>query len=283
MLRIASLLGLGLIALTLVAIAGCRQSKVAPLAASSDRADTKAPTAAGDSEHGHKPGTHGGNIVEIGRDNYHAEAVFEKGGMVRLYLLGKDENKVQEVEVQTLTAHVRPEGGTESVAIEIKPAPTREDSAGKTSRFTWQLPQALRGKSVEVTVPCIRIAGERFRFAFKNVTDSAHTDMPAVTGSNEARQLYLTPRGKYTAADIKANGNTTAAQKYGDKKSSHDARPQKSDRVCPISDTKANSMFTWIVDGKTYQFCCPPCIDEFVRTAKEKPAEIKEPGDYIKK
>src|SRR5262245_41188668 len=56
-------------------------------------------------EHAHKPGSHGGSIVAIGRDNYHAEAIFEKGGVLRLLLLGKDEAQLLEVESQTLTAY----------------------------------------------------------------------------------------------------------------------------------------------------------------------------------
>jgi hypothetical protein len=283
MLRISSVLCLGLIALTLAAIVGCSESKDESPAVSSGPPETKAPTLAVPGEHGHKPGSHGGNIVEIGRDNYHAEAVFEKRGVVRLFILGKDESRVQEVEVQSLTAHVRPDGGSESVAIEIEATPTKEDSAGKTSQFVGKLPRALWSKPVEITVPSIRIAGERFRFAFKNAVEAAHTGMPPGANDEEARQLYLTPAGKYTAADIKANGEMTAAQKYGNKMSSHDAKPKVGDRVCPISETKANPTFTWIVDGKNYQFCCPPCIDEFVRTAKEKPGEIREPGEYVKK
>jgi YHS domain-containing protein len=50
-----------------------------------------------------------------------------------------------------------------------------------------------------------------------------------------------------------------------------------------VTLTKANPKCAWIVGGKTYEFCCPPCVDEFVKTAKEQPAEIKEPEDYVKK
>ena len=44
--------------------------------------------------------------------------------------------------------------------------------------------------------------------------------------------------------------------------------------------TKANPKFPWIIDGKTYEFCCPPCVQEFVALAKEKPGEIKDPESY---
>jgi hypothetical protein len=107
--------------------------------------------------------------------------------------------------------------------------------------------------------------------------------VPKATASAKAKQLYLTPGGKYTAADIKANGSMTARQKYGDEMSEHDAQPKPGEKICPISQTRANPKFTWVVDGKTYAFCCTSCIDEFVRTAKEKPEQIKAPGDYVQK
>ncbi len=41
---------------------------------------TAASKPSADEEHGHKPGAHGGVIVSIGVDSYHAEAVVEKAG-----------------------------------------------------------------------------------------------------------------------------------------------------------------------------------------------------------
>ena len=95
--------------------------------------------------------------------------------------------------------------------------------------------------------------------------------------------LFLTPGGLYTDADIKANGRKTVAQKYPDFMAQHDAKPKPGDRVCPITDTKANPKLTWVVGGKTYPFCCPPCVVEFVKKAKTNPASIKDPNDYVKK
>src|SRR5205809_7050349 len=100
-------------AAALMAVIGCsRPSPPAP---------PESPVAPKTEQHGHKPGAHGGIIVEIGHDNYHAEAVFEKGGTLRLYTLGKDEARVMEIESQTLTAYVKPEGGTDAEKIELKP------------------------------------------------------------------------------------------------------------------------------------------------------------------
>jgi YHS domain-containing protein len=261
------------------------------------RSTTEAPSPAGsmrpqepreqgartDGEHGHKPGGHGGNVVEIGRDNYHAEAVFEKGGTLKLYLLGKDEAKVQEVESQVLTGYARVEGGTEATPLTLRPVPQPGDAEGKTSQFVGKLPQELRGKKVEVTVPSITIAGERFRFGFTSAAEGHDEGMPARPAQEEERKLYLTPGGKYTAEDIKANGGQTASEKFRGLTASHDLRPRPGDKICPITLTKASSKFSWVVGGKSYQFCCPPCVDEFVQTAKDHPEEIKEPQDYVKK
>ena len=221
-----------------------------------------------ESDHVHKAGAHGGIIVSLGRDSYHVEAVFEKGGLLRLYMLGDDETKVLEVNTQELVAYVKAADGNESVSIAIKPQPQPDDTAGKTSTFAGELPAVLAGKNLEVTVPSIRIAGERFRLAFTSApqTLGEHgADMMPDKVSDEAeRGLYLTPAGLYTQADIEANGNMTASQKFQGFMAKHDMHPKPGDKICPITMTKANPACSWIVGGKTYEFCCPPCVDEFV-------------------
>ena len=235
-------------------------------------------------DHGHKPSAHGGILVSIGSDSYHAEAVFEKGGVLRLYTLGKDESKVLEVQSQPLTAYVKPEGGAESESVVLQPKPQPGDKEGMTSLFVGQLPKELWGKSVEVTIPSIQIGGERFRLSFKSVTASeAHGGMPTKVADEEERKLYLTAGGKYTESDIKANGNVTASQKFKGLKAEHDLKPKPGDKICPVTLTKASPKFSWVIGGKTYEFCCPPCVDELVALAKEKPDELRDPSEYVKK
>ncbi len=267
----------------LIFIAGCNSAKdnSGPTTTPEKPRVTQGATKGTEEEHAHKPGSHGGNIVEIGRDNFHAEAVFEKGG-IRLYILGKDEARVQEVESQILTAYAKGTGATEAVEFIMSPSPQSGDTEGKTSQFLGKLPEGLLGKNLEVTVPSIRVNGDRFRFGFSSLSDD-HGDVPAKVVDAEERQLYLTPGGKYTQADIKANGVVTASQKFKGQMASHDVKPQPGDKICPISLTKANPKFSWVISGKTYEFCCPPCVDEFVKTAKEQPDQVKEPSDYIKK
>jgi hypothetical protein len=269
-----------IVALASVALyVGCGSSPPgAPPAAGGGPQEVRAKAEPKPEEHEHLPGAHGGTIVPLGRDSYHVEAVVEKGGVLRLYTLGKDEARVQEVERQTLTAYVKRDGG-EAVAVPLEPEPQPGDAAGKTSQFVGRLPRELWGKSLVVTVPSLTIAGERFRLGFTH--DSHPEQMPAsVAGTDAERQLFLTPGGAYTAADIQANGGVTASEKYHDFQAAHDTKPKAGDAICPVTLTKANKQCTWVVGGQTYEFCCPPCIEEFVKTAKEQPAAVKPPAAY---
>ncbi len=109
-----------------------------------------------------------------------------------------------------------------------------------------------------------------------------YADMPDKLADDAERELYLTPGGRYTAADITANGNVTASQKFKGIKSAHDMNPKPGDRICPITETKANPNFTWVIDGKPYQFCCPPCVDEYLKTAKASSDALPEPDSFVK-
>lgn len=231
--------------------------------------------------HLHKPGINGGNIVSIGRDNYHAEAIFAEKGVVKIFMMGRDETRIQYVESQVLEAYARVEGDTEDLQVNFEPVNEKNGPLGKTSQFIGKLPERFWGKVVSITIP-IRIEGEYFRFRISS-KQQEHDDMPIKTVDDKERELYLTAGGLYTKEDIKANGNTVASRKYKGIIPKHDTRPKTGDKICPISMTKANPNFTWIIGGKTYEFCCPPCIDEFLKLAKEHPEEIKEPDYYTKK
>lgn len=266
---------------------GASKQNTAP--ANSQAATTSAPDSgakAGEAEHAHKPGEHGGIITSLGRDSYHVEAVFEKGGVIRLYMLGNDESKVQEVKLQKLVAYVKPSDGNEAVPVEIKSQPTQDDTEGTTSAFVGQLPKDLAGRNVDVTVPSIRIGAERFRLGFTSAPQlHEETVMPGKVSDDAERQLYLTPGGLYTEADIKANGNKTASEKFKGFKAKHDLHPKPGDKICPVTLTLANPACTWIIGGKTYEFCCPPCVDNFLELAKnEKTAkDIQGPEAYVQK
>ena len=97
------------------------------------------------------------------------------------------------------------------------------------------------------------------------------------------QSLFFTESGLYTKQDIAANGKLAPVEKFRGVPSRHDFRPRLGDFICPVTQTKANPKFTWIVNGKTYAFCCPPCIEEFVLRAKNEPDKIQPPEAYVKK
>ncbi len=270
-------------------IVGCSPS-TAPTVSMSDSAKSPATVASSTSstlqkteEHPHIPGAHGGIIVPIGRDSYHAEAVIEKDGTLRLLMLGADESRIQEVDFQPVKAYVKAVGESDATPIDMQAMPQEGDTSGKTSQFVGKLPEATIGVAVDVTIPNLRIDGERFRIGFTTQVEQHDSGMPAaVTGSAE-QKLYFTPGGKYTQADIEANGKLSAGQKFRGFMSKHDMNPKPGDLICPVTFTKANPKIEWIVSGKKYTFCCPPCVDEFVRMAKEEPNEVKEPLEYVQK
>ena len=295
--NIFSMTGLALLGVSLLVVIGCGQSQTPRTEVAKHEttvatsANPSTPTVANnssvvekpaDGEHAHKPGSHGGVIVPIGTDSYHAEAVIEKGGTFRLLTLGKDESRIQEVDEQPIKAYVKVVGQLDAVPVELTATPQEGDTQGKTSQFVGQLPEELTGQPLDVTIPNIRINGERFRVGFTTQTAAHQEEMPASLPAAEEQALYLTPGGKYTEADIEANGKVTASQKFKGVMSSHDMKPKQGDRICPVTMTKANPKFTWVIDGKPYQFCCPPCVDEFVKTAKLQPEEVKTPDSYIK-
>jgi hypothetical protein len=238
-----------------------------------------------DTEHGHKAGAHGGIMVSLGRDSYHVEAVVDAEGSIRLYTLGKDETRVIDVESQSLKGFVKADGDNDSKSISFEPSPQDGDAKDKTSLFVGKLPAEFIGRKLDVTIPNIRIAGERFRLGFQTGEESHgdSTTMPDKVADDAERDLYLTPGGRYTSSDIAANGNVTASMKFKAFKSAHDMNPKVGDLVCPITETKANPKCAWVVDGKTYQFCCPPCVDEFVKMAKAATEPLPEPESFVKK
>lgn len=286
------------IAAALLAIAGCSTSTIDPSVATvATAAETASqPTMAAsfgsaasankDDEHAHQAGAHGGTVVSLGRDSYHVEAIVTDKGELRLYTLGSDETRVMDVERQKLVAYVKLAGGSDSASVELTPQPQPGDAKDKASLFAAQLPDTVIGKAVDVTVPNITISGERFRLGFTTKTDD-HADamMPSKVADEAERQLYLTPGGLYTEADIEANGHLTASEKFKGFRAKHDLHPKPGDRICPVTLTLANPKCTWIIGGKTYQFCCPPCVDNFLELAKNEQTskDIQDPEYYVKK
>jgi hypothetical protein len=218
--------------------------------------------------------------VGEGDRHYHAEAVV-RNGWLQLYTLDENGGRAFEVDAQVMTAHVRPEKELTATTVLLMPVSQPRDAAGMTSRFLGKLPRNLWGRPAAVTVPSLAFGGSRFLLDFALPGVAAETEL--VAWAEEESNLYRQVRGKYTAADIQANGEQSASQKFAVFAADHDRKSRAGERVCPVTRLAANPACSWTVDGQVYEFCCPPCVDEFVKTAKEQPGELKPPGTYVKK
>jgi len=138
-------------------------------------------------EHPHIAGAHGGIVIPIGSDSYHAEAVIEKDGQFRLLMLGADETRIQEVDVQPVKAYVKSAGETDATPIEMKAVPQEGDADGKTSQFVGLLPESAIGKAIDVTIPNLRIGTKRFRVGFTTAVQQHDSGMPAAVSGAEFR------------------------------------------------------------------------------------------------
>lgn len=105
--------------------------------------------------------------------------------------------------------------------------------------------------------------------------------MPSQLINAEERELFGSPGGAYSPADIASNGSQLPAERYRGFRAAHEIRPRPGDQLCPITQTKAHPECIWVIGGRTYAFCCPPCIAEFVRHAKEQPELIRPPESYV--
>jgi hypothetical protein len=173
------------------------------------------------------------------------------------------------------TQKIAPPKRAAVVPVSPVPMPPPASSMVRTSETPSHPGEEARVPAPQAAVPASPMTAEH------QPNEAPATVMPVKIIDEAERQLYLVPGGKYTAEDITANGNLIASQKYAGFKAKHDRDPKPGDKICPITDTKANPSCTWVIGGKTYQFCCPPCIDEFVRLAKENPDKVKDPEEYV--
>ncbi len=227
---------------------------------------------------------HGGQIQSVG-DN-HLEAALGPNGSLSLYVMGITERIACPLPVTTVWAKT----GTGDTKVLLHAVPQPGEPKGEASVFTGELPAERTGKATALTLSVPLPGGERtVRFdlgpgaaaSAAPVHDTAATMVTASAVTPAQKALFLTPGGAYTQADIWANGGMTPDQKYQGMMASHHLHPQKGTYTCPITMTQANTKFAWVVGGKKYLFCCPPCISEFVKNAKTHPHDLKPPDSYI--
>ncbi len=88
----------------------------------------------GEEDHEHEKGPHGGSLVELGDEEYHAEIVHdEKEGQVTIYILGADAKTAVGIEAKEVAVNSKVKGA--GVQIKLKSVPQKKDKAGLSSRF----------------------------------------------------------------------------------------------------------------------------------------------------
>jgi len=229
-------------------------------------------------EHTHEKGPHGGIVVVIDKaDHYHAEVLVEDDGRIQLFFYGKDTAQPVEVSPQLLTGKARKKGGDGSTSLILRPAGKPGEARRTTSHFVGRLSPELLENHLSVSIGEVSIQGHSLTFQF-NLPDSPDGKKRALESE---KALVINPKGKYTRADVAAMGKNLPSEQFKGIKVVHSLRKSVGDVVCPVTRAKADTRITWQVNGQIYQFCCSPCITEFVNWAQEYPESIVAPEDLV--
>jgi hypothetical protein len=87
-----------------------------------------------DQPHDHEHGPHGGHLVELGEEEYHAEVVFDpKAAKITIYLLDSSAKKPAPIDAKEIKLELTVAGQPKSFAA--KAAADTGDPANKSSRF----------------------------------------------------------------------------------------------------------------------------------------------------
>jgi len=214
--------------------------------------------------HAHEKGPHGGIVVAIhhGEPHYHAEFVVEDDGRVNLFTYGSETDQILKLKAQKLIARVKT-SGKDAASLILRPI----DSASvDTEQFVGRMAPYLVGEKVSIAISHIEIANRQYSFQFELLNQPSTADKAV----EFEKKLLLTPGGTYTQADIDANGRTAAFEKFRSIMVVHSLQVAAEDRLCPVTQARANPRIAWVVGGKSYEFCCPACISDFVAAAKQE-------------
>lgn len=157
---------LALFAMTVLGLSGCGET--APLKPdSSDSAD-----GAGGLVHPSE-GPHGGDLIELGKEDFHAELVHpenhdgeptaEEDDRVTIYILDGSARKTVAIEAADVTLNLIHDGKPEQFTLNA--LPTESDETGKSSRFASsdaELLEHFHGEDVKGTL-VLEIEGKSYR------------------------------------------------------------------------------------------------------------------------
>jgi hypothetical protein len=129
-------------------------------------------------DHGHahahaSHGPHGGEIIELGNEQYHAELVHDDSSVV-IYLLDSSAKTGVPIESKELTINLKGEGQPRQFKLAAVPEPG--DPAGAASKFASSDPQLARWICDEQAEPklVLEINGTAYRGSLAHDHDHAH-------------------------------------------------------------------------------------------------------------
>lgn len=138
------------------------------------RASTPAATK---DEHGHEhpsEGPHHGDLVELGKEEYHAEIVHGKEGKITIYLLDHDAKKAVPTEAKQVVINLVHQGKAQQ--YKLPAAPDKGDPVGKTSRFSLTDEHLAEDLDAKGSMAKLVIAINGKQYTGKIALDHDHAD-----------------------------------------------------------------------------------------------------------
>ncbi|XZE44377.1 hypothetical protein SH467x_003983 [Pirellulaceae bacterium SH467] len=120
---------------TVLIVAGCNGNPASVEESKSIKSDHQAAASSGE-EHAHPTvGPHQGTLIELGKEEYHAELIHD-AQQVTIYILDGSAIKAVPIDASELIINLAHDGKPSQ--YKLSPVPEAADPAGKSSRFSLQ-------------------------------------------------------------------------------------------------------------------------------------------------
>jgi hypothetical protein len=160
--------------LALALAAGCSET---PQATTSGKSPAKKSEEGHDHhEHAHaSTGPHGGPVIELGKEDYHAELVHDEAvGTVTIYILDHEAKAAVAIDAKELRINLKHDGKGEQ--FKLAASPQEGDEAEKSSRFVSEdkhLGEDLDGEGTEARL-VVEIDGKSYTGKIEHKHDHDH-------------------------------------------------------------------------------------------------------------
>jgi hypothetical protein len=120
-------------------------------------------------DHEHAHGPHEGHLIELGKEQYHAELVFDaKTRKITVYVLDSEAKNPVAIDQTEITLNLT---GDQPAKLTLKAAPQEGDAAGKSSRFEVDgssVPETIRDEEAILGSVNLKIEGTEFAGEIKH-------------------------------------------------------------------------------------------------------------------